>query len=114
MAWHYVIYPLTLIKWYNNAKFVSNTDVQTPKNLWLHMNYRSTPGKTLPLTFSLDGDDYLLIVDYLLSLYFQVEKLPTTIPMKLVSNNASYYTSAEFRNFTEEWDINHVTIFPHV
>ena len=80
--------------------------------------------------FTLDGEDYLLIVDYY-SHYFEVEKLSNTktisvikkmkcwfsrhgIPMKLVSDNASYYTSAEFQTFTQEWDISHVTISPYM
>ena len=78
--------------------------------------------------FTLDNQDYLLVCDYM-SNYFEVEKVKNTnsstiiklmktwfsrhgIPQKIVSDGASYYTSQEFKDFTNELDINHVRSSP--
>jgi len=77
--------------------------------------------------FTFDNQDYMYLVvcDYL-SNYFEMQKLSNTnsqtiikviktwfsthgIPEKIASDGASYYTSRQFQEFANEWDIQPVT-----
>ncbi|XP_032223598.1 uncharacterized protein K02A2.6 [Nematostella vectensis] len=75
------------------------------------------------------GEHYLVLVD-LYSDYIELVKLPdmsskTLIqqmkpifathgtPAILISDNGTYYSSQEFREFNKAWEIYHVTVSPH-
>ena len=79
--------------------------------------------------FTLEKQDYLLVVDYY-SNFFEFEKLGNTtssciikcmkrcfsshgIPQKVVSDNASYYTSQQFKQFVKDWDFKQVFSSPY-
>ena len=79
--------------------------------------------------FTWEGNDYIVLTDYY-SRYFEVQKLSNTssaviieclknifsrhgIPEKLVSDNASYYTSNEFSQFASSWSFSHCTSSPY-
>ena len=78
--------------------------------------------------FTLDGRDYVLVVDYY-SNYPEVEHLPDTRSetvinklkailarhgkcLKFVSDNGPQYASSEFAKFASEWGFEHVTSSP--
>jgi transposase InsO family protein len=79
--------------------------------------------------FHLDGQDYLITVDYY-SKYFEIDRLPDTrsttvvrklkanfarhgIPDKVVSDNGPQYSSETFQTFAKDWKFDHVTSSPH-
>ena len=79
--------------------------------------------------FNWQNSDYLLVVDYV-SRFFEVSKLPDTksstvvtymksifarhgIPREIRSDNASQYTSQEFRKYAQDWSFHHVTTSPY-
>ena len=78
--------------------------------------------------FELDGEQYLVLVDYYSS-FFEVNKLTSTksqsvinickqhfsrlgIPDELCSDNASQYSSAEFKQFSVDYGFKHTTSSP--
>ena len=78
--------------------------------------------------FEIDGETYLLIVDYT-SGYIDEKKVRSPnaketiqfcketfarfgIPMEFVSDNATVFTSSEFREFAKQWDITLTTSSP--
>ena len=79
--------------------------------------------------FELDGKNYLITVDYF-SNFWEIDLLDNLksltvvrklkshfarhgIPDQLISDNAPYFTSEGFQNFTQQWDIEHCTSSPH-
>ena len=79
--------------------------------------------------FELEGTHYLVTVDYF-SNFWELDRLESTkstevirkfkaqcarygSPCQLVTDNAQQFTSVEFRRFTKEWDIGHLTSSPH-
>ena len=75
------------------------------------------------------GRNYLVTVDYY-SRYIDIAQLPNItsssvinkpknsfahhgIPDTLVSDNGWQFSSAEFQQFSSEWNFNHVTSSPH-
>ena len=79
--------------------------------------------------FSLNGEDYLLIVDSY-SHFIEIAKLHSTssrlvirhtksvfarhgIPRIVKSDNGPQYTSDEYKKFSEEWGFKHVTTSPY-
>ena len=80
--------------------------------------------------FSFEGQDYLVIVDYLTN-YWEVDNLSkdTTarnviyklkqqsgrygIPQKLISDNGPQFRGREFKEFVERWGIQHETVSPY-
>ena len=79
--------------------------------------------------FELEGTHYLVTVDYF-SNFWELDRLESTkstevirkfkahcarygSPCQLVTDNAQQFTSVEFRRFTKEWDIEHLTSSPH-
>ena len=79
--------------------------------------------------FHWSGHDYLIIVDYF-SRYIELCKLEDTsiksivthtksvlarhgIPMVIRSDNGPQYTAEEYKHFTKEWGIQHVTTSPY-
>ena len=79
--------------------------------------------------FTWDNKEFLVITDYY-SRYFEVTQISNTrsstiihqmkaifsrhgIPQRVVSDNAPYYTSQEFKEFIQGWDIDHTTSSPH-
>lgn len=79
--------------------------------------------------FVLDGEDYLVQVDYY-SDYWEVDKLTDTtsatvidcmkeqfsrhgIPETVVTDNGPQLASQEFTKFSQEWEFNHVTTSPY-
>lgn len=79
--------------------------------------------------FEVNGEHYVVIVD-LYSDYIELAELTdlssaTLIkqikpifathgtPATLITDNGTNYTSKEFKDFTKEWDIHHVTSSPH-
>lgn len=78
--------------------------------------------------FAFEGQDYLVVVDYL-SRYFEYTKLRSTsssmiinelksifarfgIPEKVVSDNGPQYSSYEFEDFSKKWNFDHITSSP--
>lgn len=78
--------------------------------------------------FSLEGQDFLITVDYL-SNFWEVDRLNDTksttiirklkthfarngIPNTVVSDNGPQYVSADFLKFAQEWDFEHVVSSP--
>ena len=78
--------------------------------------------------FTLDDKDYVVVVDYF-SRYFEVARLPSTlsstvirclkeffsrhgIPEKIISDNGPQYSSHEFQDFVNQWNITHCTSSP--
>lgn len=78
--------------------------------------------------FHFDGSEYLLTKDYY-SRFFEVDYLPDTrsqtvirklqqhmsrmlIPDIVVSDNAAQFSSADFRDFANEWGFEHLTLSP--
>ena len=78
--------------------------------------------------FSMDGETYLVIVDYY-SRYFEIERLQTTtsasvirktkavfsrhgIPEKVISDNGPQYSSADYATFARTWGFKHETSSP--
>ena len=79
--------------------------------------------------FTLNGKDYLLLVDYF-SNFWEVNRLPDTrastcirkmkshfarngIPDVVISDNGSQFTSSQFSDFAKEWQFEHRTSSPH-
>ena len=79
--------------------------------------------------FELDGKDYLITVDYL-SNFWEIDKLADTrsvtvikalkahfarygIPSMVISDNGPQFTSENFKNFTVEFDFEHITSSPY-
>ena len=81
--------------------------------------------------FEIDGDEYLLVVDYyskfpivrkmkgravssskVISLLQQIFGV-FSIPRRLISDNGPQYDSHEFKEFAQEWGFQHVTSSPH-
>ena len=78
--------------------------------------------------FEIKGRNYLVTVDYY-SNFIEVDYLPTTttkqvitnlkghfarygIPVQIVTDSGSQFLSREFKNFTRNWGIGHVTSLP--
>ena len=78
--------------------------------------------------FTWDGRQFLVTVDYL-SRFFEIDELTSTtsaavirklsvhfarhgIPEIMISDNAPQFSSQEFKDFTKEWDIEHITPSP--
>ena len=79
--------------------------------------------------FDFNNNQYIVIVDSY-SGYFDFEQLQDStsktvikflkkqfsthgIPSQLLSDNASYYSSQEFKSFSKEWNFQHITSSPH-
>ena len=79
--------------------------------------------------FSLDGEDFLLIVDSY-SQYIEIAKLSNTsskkviectksvfarhgIPTTVKSDNGPQYTAAEYKEFSRTWGFKHITVSPY-
>jgi len=79
--------------------------------------------------FQFEGKTFLLLADYYSKMPF-IKTLRTMtstetiryiesvlaihgIPKTLVTDNAKQFTSMEFKQFTKEWDFNHITSSPH-
>ena len=79
--------------------------------------------------FSLDGEDFLLIVDSY-SQYIEIAKLSNTsskkviectksvftrhgIPTTVKSDNGPRYTAAEYKEFSRTWGFKHITVSPY-
>ena len=79
--------------------------------------------------FSLDGEDFLLIVDSY-SQYIEIAKLTNTssktviectksvfaqhgIPTTVKSDNGPQYTAAEYKEFSRSWGFKHITVSPY-
>ncbi|XP_054769307.2 uncharacterized protein K02A2.6-like [Lytechinus pictus] len=80
--------------------------------------------------FHFEGDEYLVIVDYW-SKFPVVRKIRGSctsstvvritknifseqgIPLKIVSDNGPQFSSREYKSFTDQWNIQHVTSSPH-
>ena len=79
--------------------------------------------------FTLDRQDYLIMVDYY-SDYWEIDVLPDTtsetivncckrqfsrhgIPDSVVSDNGPNLTSAEFSRFSSDWEFEHITSSPY-
>uniref|UniRef100_A0A147BN06 RNA-directed DNA polymerase n=1 Tax=Ixodes ricinus TaxID=34613 RepID=A0A147BN06_IXORI len=79
--------------------------------------------------FSFEGDNYLVVVDYF-SRFFELVKLRTTTtkditkalrpmfarfgtPDVIRSDNGPQFASADFKSFTRDWSIKHVTSSPY-
>ena len=79
--------------------------------------------------FHLNGDNYLVVVDYF-SRYPEIKKLSSTtstaiiqtlksifsrlgIPQQVVSDNGPQFASQHFTNFAKSYDFQHVTSSPH-
>ena len=78
--------------------------------------------------FTLDGQDYLVTIDYF-SNFWKVDRLPNTkasttilklksrfarygIPDKVISDNGLQFTADEFIEFSKKWDFEHLTSSP--
>lgn len=76
-----------------------------------------------------DNQHYLVVVD-LYSDYIEIQKLETlatstlveqlkqvfaihAVPVTLITDNGANYASAEFHQFKEAWDFQHLTSSPH-
>ena len=79
--------------------------------------------------FECDNQHYLVVVD-LYSDFIEIRKLDTLatltlveqlkqvfaihgVPVTLISDNGPNYASAEFHQFTQAWDFQHLTSIPH-
>ena len=79
--------------------------------------------------FSFNGDNFIVVVDYY-SNYIEVERVSSTasrpviqalkvtfarhgIPECVVSDNGPAFASAEFKQFAEQWEFQHITTSPH-
>lgn len=79
-------------------------------------------------TFTLDGKDYLVTIDYY-SNFWEIDRLPNTkavttilklkshfarygIPDQVVSDNGPQFSSKEFADFARTWDFEHLTSSP--
>lgn len=78
--------------------------------------------------FEWEGQEHLVLADSY-SRWFEMDRLPTTtsaaitttlkrhfathgVPQQLMTDNAAYFTSREFREFARKWDFCHVTSSP--
>lgn len=63
--------------------------------------------------FSLDSNDYLIIVDYN-SNYFDISIFAGYgIPKIVISDNGPEFSSSLYLNFSTKWDFKHITSSPH-
>ncbi|CAB4017096.1 Transposon Ty3-G Gag-Pol poly, partial [Paramuricea clavata] len=79
--------------------------------------------------FELDGQTFLIAVDYYSGL-FEVQDMTSTvasrvitvlkswfarhgIPITVMSDNGPPFNSESFKDFSDEWDFNHITSSPH-
>ena len=79
--------------------------------------------------FEYERSNYMVVVDYLTN-FIEVERLKDLtsntvikktkavfarhgIPLKVFTDGALYYNSKQFKNFTKEWDFEHIISSPH-